>query len=243
LLQFNLQFFARLSSQIRSNDSSSDSRLVHKRRSCIASFCSSPTSLLPLARPLFPLPSSRSQFNMGVEIQRIKPGDGKVCGSPSSSYCRKTHNGPPTDVPQERRFVHSDSQGVAKCSHFATFAADTVTIHYVGTLQDGTKVRLSRFFILCTRNDLAFDDQFDSSRDRKDPFRTQIGVGAVIRGWDEGDFRMVLRLQNLTYMPSIISPGVPQLSLGEKAILIATPDYVRALHHPVFINAEFLLLS
>ncbi|KAI0674105.1 peptidyl-prolyl cis-trans isomerase [Trametes maxima] len=61
---------------------------------------------------------------------------------------------------------------------------DKVTIHYVGTLLDGKK--------------------FDSSRDRGAPFETEIGVGKVIKGWDE---------------------GVPQLSLGEKAILTATPDY------------------
>ncbi|KAI0070037.1 peptidyl-prolyl cis-trans isomerase [Panus rudis PR-1116 ss-1] len=61
---------------------------------------------------------------------------------------------------------------------------DIVKIHYVGTLLDGKK--------------------FDSSRDRGEPFETQIGVGKVIKGWDE---------------------GVPQLSLGEKAVLTATPDY------------------
>lgn len=61
---------------------------------------------------------------------------------------------------------------------------DRVTIHYNGTLVDGTKV--------------------DSSRDRGYPFETDIGVGKVIKGWDE---------------------GVLQLSLGEKAILQVTPDY------------------
>ncbi|ORX39737.1 FK506-binding protein 1 [Kockovaella imperatae] len=61
---------------------------------------------------------------------------------------------------------------------------DTVHMHYVGTLQDGSK--------------------FDSSRDRGSPFVTPIGVGRVIKGWDE---------------------GVPQLSLGQKANLICTPDY------------------
>ncbi|WP_261555556.1 FKBP-type peptidyl-prolyl cis-trans isomerase [Frankia tisae] len=61
---------------------------------------------------------------------------------------------------------------------------DAVTIHYVGTLLSGK--------------------QFDSSRDRGEPFKTEIGVGRVIKGWDE---------------------GVPQLSLGEKAVLTITPDY------------------
>ncbi|KAL4881597.1 hypothetical protein BJY04DRAFT_188412 [Aspergillus karnatakaensis] len=81
---------------------------------------------------------------MGVEIERISPGDGQ-------------------NFPKK---------------------GDRVTIHYVGTLQDGST--------------------FDSSRDRKDPFVTPIGVGRVIKGWDE---------------------GVPQLSLGEKANLICSPDY------------------
>ncbi|EIV91808.1 FKBP-type peptidyl-prolyl cis-trans isomerase [Frankia sp. QA3] len=62
---------------------------------------------------------------------------------------------------------------------------DAVTIHYVGTLLSNGK-------------------KFDSSRDRGEPFRTEIGVGRVIKGWDE---------------------GVPQLSLGEKAVLTITPDY------------------
>lgn len=54
------------------------------------------------------------------------------------------------------------------------------------------------------------------------PFKTQIGVGKVIKGWDEGVFLNLTLLSNLNLNHS----GVPKLSLGEKAFLTATPDYV-----------------
>ncbi|KNZ57653.1 peptidyl-prolyl cis-trans isomerase [Puccinia sorghi] len=64
-------------------------------------------------------------------------------------------------------------------------AGDRVKIHYVGTLEskDGKK--------------------FDSSRDRGKPFECQIGVGKVIKAWDQ---------------------GVVQLSIGQEAYFKCPPS-------------------
>jgi len=66
----------------------------------------------------------------------------------------------------------------------ATFPqpGQTVTVHYTGTLTDGTK--------------------FDSSRDRGQPFQFVIGKGQVIKGWDEGVAQLsVGQRANLTCSP------------------------------------------
>ncbi len=58
-------------------------------------------------------------------------------------------------------------------------SGDLVTVHYTGTLTDGTK--------------------FDSSVDRGEPATFPIGVGQLIKGWDE---------------------GIPGMKIGEKRLLV-----------------------
>ncbi|EAW38923.1 FKBP-type peptidyl-prolyl cis-trans isomerase [Lyngbya sp. PCC 8106] len=63
----------------------------------------------------------------------------------------------------------------------------TVVVHYTGTLEDGTK--------------------FDSSRDRGQPFSFKIGVGQVIKGWDEGVGSMKVGGQRKLVIPSDLGYG------------------------------------
>jgi FKBP-type peptidyl-prolyl cis-trans isomerase FkpA len=63
-------------------------------------------------------------------------------------------------------------------------AGNRVTVHYVGTLTNGTK--------------------FDSSRDRGEGFRFALGQGQVIKGWDQGVAGMKIgELRKLTIPPEM----------------------------------------
>lgn len=63
-------------------------------------------------------------------------------------------------------------------------AGDRVTVHYVGTLTNGSK--------------------FDSSRDRNKGFTFNLGQGQVIKGWDQGVAGMrVGGMRKLTIAPHL----------------------------------------
>jgi FKBP-type peptidyl-prolyl cis-trans isomerase len=53
----------------------------------------------------------------------------------------------------------------------------------------------------------SMSQQFDSSRDRNDPFVFTIGVGQVIQGWDEGVAQMSVGQRALIKIPSDMGYG------------------------------------
>mmetsp|Transcript_7238 Transcript_7238/g.7879 ORF Transcript_7238/g.7879 Transcript_7238/m.7879 type:complete len:131 (-) Transcript_7238:116-508(-) len=65
---------------------------------------------------------------------------------------------------------------------------DELTMHYTGTLADGGA-------------------KFDSSVDRGKPFIFKIGIGQVIRGWDEGVMLMSLGEKATLSIPSAYGYG------------------------------------
>jgi FKBP-type peptidyl-prolyl cis-trans isomerase len=66
-------------------------------------------------------------------------------------------------------------------------SGDTITVNYLGTLTNGTK--------------------FDSSYDRHQSFTTQIGVGQVIKGWDEGMVGMKVGGKRKLTIPAALGYG------------------------------------
>lgn len=75
-------------------------------------------------------------------------------------------------------------------------SGDTVVMQYTGTLTDGKK--------------------FDSSYDRGTPFETKIGVGQVIKGWDQGIPGMKVGGKRKLTIP-------PSLAYGEQGAGTAIP--------------------
>lgn len=66
-------------------------------------------------------------------------------------------------------------------------AGDTVSVHYIGTLQDG--------------------QQFDNSYTKGTPFSFTIGEGRVIKGWEQGLVGMKVGGQRILVIPAELAYG------------------------------------
>lgn len=135
-----------------------------------------------------------------VSGSKDKRNDAKVSDSPS----QQSTNSQSTMQNDKSDFTNAPAEGyVPKIDGVAIEVSvegsgdkvvkkgDTLSVHYTGTLENGTV--------------------FDSSVPRKEPFSFRIGQGMVIRGWDEGLIGMkVGEKRKLTISP--------EMGYGDQAI-------------------------
>lgn len=84
---------------------------------------------------------------------------------------------------------------------------DTVIVHYTGWLE---------------KEDGKRGERFDSSYDRQSPFEFTLGVGQVIKGWDEGVAQMKVGERRLLHIPAdkAYGPrGIPGVIPGNATLI------------------------
>lgn len=124
-----------------------------------------------------------------IEAETSLPGTLQMAQSAADLQLEETVE-EPSAMPEEENFITTESGlkylEVVEGTGAMPQRGQQVTVHYTGTLADGT--------------------QFDSSRGRG-PFTFTIGVGQVIKGWDEGVATMRVGGQRQLVIPPDLGYG------------------------------------
>jgi peptidylprolyl isomerase/FKBP-type peptidyl-prolyl cis-trans isomerase FkpA len=107
----------------------------------------------------------------------------KAVDEPGQSSFKPSEAPPPQPGPTKLEVI-DDKVGTGQEAK----NGDTVSVHYTGTLMNGTK--------------------FDSSHDHGDkPFEFKLGAGGVIKGWDQGVVGMKVGGKRRLVIPSDLAYG------------------------------------
>src|SRR3989344_4584750 len=114
----------------------------------------------------------------------MKAPNGNPVGNTPSSNTMNNQNNQPASFDIQGMKVEILKQGTEPSAK----SGDSVTVNYVGTLENGTK--------------------FDSSIDRNTPFTFPLGGGRVIKGWDLGIVGMKIGEKRKLTIPAELGYGV-----------------------------------
>jgi peptidylprolyl isomerase/FKBP-type peptidyl-prolyl cis-trans isomerase FkpA len=131
-----------------------------------------PVFLLSVGLIYFFFKNDSTFDNLDTRDEQIKEAE-EISGSQSNTE----------DIDFEEFKIETTEEGEGQEAE----VGDEVSVHYTGTLKDGTK--------------------FDSSYDRGEPYTFVLGIGAVIQGWDQGIVGMKVGEKRRLEIPSELGYG------------------------------------
>jgi peptidylprolyl isomerase len=127
-------------------------------------------------------PAANADVTPVVAMTSGKPAAAPQPKTPVKKKMPEPISTPPITTPSGLKYVET-TVGTGAVPQ----KGQTVEVHYTGTLENGKK--------------------FDSSRDRNQTFKFQIGTGQVIKGWDEGLSTMKVGGRRQLIIPSELGYG------------------------------------